>query len=140
MKKETTVVIESHPYSRQYNRYGGAVDIKEHSWIHINVKFLASPSQYQKLFEAFSTTTPFEHLGWVDVEGCTTKTISRWTVRESPVAREEGDSLWLAFECLKEIPNEFFQYLSNKFQIKIRISYCPPYRTGKWAVAIYEPI
>lgn len=139
MKKTITVAISNHPFSREYNIYGGAMDIKENSWVHINVKFLALPKQYQKLLEAFSATNPFECLGWIDVLNCPTKTISRWTVRESPVAKEEGDSLWLSFECLNQIPNEFFQYLADKFQIKVRISYCPPYRTGKWEQKIYKP-
>jgi hypothetical protein len=140
MKKEITVVIPNHPFSREYNQLGGAVDIKTHSWTHINVKFLATPVEYSQLLKAFSTATPFELLGWDSPDDCTTKTISRWTVRESPVAKQEGDSLWLSFECLNQIPDKFFQYLSNKFQIKIRISYCPPYRSGKWEIAMYEPI
>ena len=139
MKKEITVVIDNHPFSRDYNTYGGATDIKSHEWIHINVKFLASPNQYQKLLEAFSTSTPFECLGWIAVDDCSTKTISRWTVRESPVAKQEGDSLWLSFECLKKTPSQFFQYLSDKFEMKIRISYCPPYKTGKWITEIFVP-
>lgn len=140
MKKEITVVIDNHPYSRQYNVYGGAMDIKTHDWIHINVKFLASPSEYQKILEAFSTSKPFDILGWVGVTACPTNTISRWTVRESPVAKQEGDSLWLSFECLKKTPNQFFQHLSNKFQLKIRISYCPPYKTGKWLTELFVPM
>jgi hypothetical protein len=139
MKTDLTVVIANHPFSRTYNLLGGATDIKEHNWIHINVKFMGSPVEYSELLKAFSTDKPFELLGWNFSHHCSTKTISRWTLRESPVAKQEGDSLWLSFECLDQIPNGFFQYLSNKFQIKIRISYCPPYRTGVWEVAIYMP-
>jgi hypothetical protein len=139
MKNEITVVIPNHPFSREYNRLGGAVDIKAHNWTHINVKFLATPSEYAQLLNAFSTNAPFELLGWNGFDGCPTKTISRWTVRESPVAKKEGDSLWLSFECLHDIPNDFFQYLANKFQIKIRVSYCPPYKTGKWLCTLYNP-
>lgn len=140
MKSEINIVIADHSYSRVYNSLGGAIDIKAHNWIHINVKFMGSPDEYRMLLKAFSTDKPFELLGWSLSDHCSTKTISRWTVRESPVAKQEGDSLWLSFECLDEIPQKFFQYLSNEFQIKILISYCPPYRTGRWDMAMFEPI
>jgi hypothetical protein len=139
MKKEITVVIPNHPFSREYNQLGGAIDIKTHNWTHVNVKFLATSVEYSQLLSAFSTSAPFELLGWDGSDDCTTKTISRWTVRESPVAKQEGDSLWLSFECLNQIPDNFFQYLSNKFQMKIQVSYCPPYMTGKWLRGLYKP-
>ena len=138
MKNEITVVLESHPFARSYNKLGGAIDIKSHEWIHINVKFLAKPKQYEPLLKAFSTKEPFKRLEWVGGQSCPTKTISRWTVRQSPVAREEGDSLWLAFECLGEIPGEFFQYMADKFQMRVRVSYCPPHAT-RWLIKVYEP-
>ena len=138
MKKEITVVIEGHPFARECNWLGGAIDIKSHEWIHINVKFLAKPEQYEPLLKAFSTKEPFKQLGWQKADKCPTKTVSRWTVRQSPVAREEGDSLWLAFECLGEIPEEFFQYIADKFQMRVRISYCPPHAT-RWPIKVYEP-
>jgi hypothetical protein len=138
MKKEITVVIKSHPHARQYNWLGGPMDIKNHEWVHVNVKFLAKPEQYEVLQKAFSTSTPFGDLDWLGCLTCPTQTISRWTVRESPVAKEEGDSLWLAFECLQTVPSEFLQYLANRFQIQIQASYCPPYAT-KWLVLLYAP-
>lgn len=138
MKNEITVVLESHQFTRSYNKQGGAIDIKSHEWIHINVKFLAKPKQYEPLLKAFSTKEPFKQLGWQMADKCPTKTISRWTVRPSPVAREEGDSLWLAFECLGQIPEEFFQYIADKFQIRVRISYCLPYARN-WQIRLYKP-
>ena len=139
MKNEITVVLKDHPFTRSYNKLGGAIDIKSHDWIHINVKFLAKPEQYEPLLKAFSTKEPFKQLGWQMADKCPTKTISRWTLRPSPVAREEGDSLWLAFECLGEIPAEFFQYIADMFQMRVRISCCAPY-LRKWLIKVYEPI
>jgi hypothetical protein len=139
MKKEITVVLDNHPFAREYNWLGGAVDIKNHNWVHVNVKFLAKPEKYEELLIAFSTQTPFELLGWVGDSECPTKTISRWAIRESPVAKQEGDSLWLAFECLERIPEHFFQYLANQFQIHIRTSYCPPH-ARKWLIKAYESV
>ena len=138
MKNEINVVLKDHPFTRSYNTLGGAIDIKSHDWIHINVKFLAKPEQYEPLLKAFSSQEPFVQLGWQGSDRCPTKTIGRWTVRCSPVAREEGDSLWLAFECLGQIPEEFFQYLASRLQIRVRISYCPPY-ARKWLIKLYEP-
>lgn len=138
MKKKITVVIEGHPFAREYNWLGGAVDIKQHDWVHVNVKFLGKPKDYEQILKAFSTQLAFEQLGWSGTDKCPTKTISRWTVRESPVAKEEGDSLWLAFECLGAIPEQFIQYLADKYRMRIRASYCPPYAT-KWVITMYHP-
>ena len=138
MKKEINVVLDNHPYAREYNWLGGAVDIKNHNWMHINVKFLAKPQKYEPLLKAFSTNEPFKQLSWKGNQNCPTKSICSWTVRQSPVAKEEGDSLWLAFECLGGVPEEFFQYMSDEFLMRVRISYCPPY-ARKWLIKIFEP-
>ena len=137
MKKEITVVLANHPFSRQYNIYGGAIDIKRHSWIHVNAKLISTPKKYSKLLEAFSKPNPFELLEWDFRNDCSSKTISRWTIRESPVASQEGDGLWLSFECLDVIPENFFVYIVKKFDIKINVSYCEPYQV-KWKLRIYE--
>ncbi len=137
MKKEITVVIDNHPFSREYNMYGGAIDIKRHKWIHVNAKFISSPKKYGKLLEVFSKSNPFELLDWDFRDDCPTRTISRWTIRESPVASQEGDSLWLSFECLDVIPDNFFVYIAKKFNLKIYISYCEPYQII-WKSKKYE--
>ena len=139
MQNEITVVVKDHPFTRSYNQLGGVIDIKSHEWIHINVKLIANPENYEPLLRAFSTKEPFKQLGWMGGHSCPTRTISRWTVRPSPVAREEGNSLWLAFECLGKIPEEFFQCIADRFQIRIKISYCPPY-ARKWLIKAYKPV
>lgn len=138
MKNAITVVLKNHPYARSYNHLGGANDIKTHHWLHINVKFISKPGQYEPILKAFSTLEPFAQLAWFPAQNCPTQTINQWTVRHSPVAREEGDSLWLAFECLNTIPKEFLQYIADKLQIRVRISYCPPYGV-EWIVQELVP-
>jgi hypothetical protein len=124
--KELNLIIPNHPHSRKYNSLGGCEDIKTHRWIHCNVKFIAKPVDYDPIKKAFSTLNPFTILGW-RIDDDPTITISRWTVRDSPVADQEGDSLWLSFEVQEKTPDSFLNFLSNKFNMKIRLTYYQPY-------------
>lgn len=126
MINEITLVIPNHPFSRKYNLLGGCEDIKNHRWIHCNVKFIHNPVVYEPIKRAFSTVSPFTNLGWY-TDDCPTKTISRWTIKDSPVSSQEGDSLWLSFEVLEKTPDSFLNFLSNKFDLKIRLTYYQPY-------------
>lgn len=128
MLKETNLVIPNHPYSRKYNSLGGCEDIKNHSWTHCNVKFIESPAVYDPIKKAFHTFSPFKNLGWC-LDDCPTRTISRWTIKDSPVALQEGGSLWLSFEILDKTPDNFLEFLSTKFNMKIRLTYYQPYMT-----------
>lgn len=124
--KEINLIIPDHPHSRKYNSLGGCEDIKSHQWIHCNVKIIAKPVVYDPIKKAFCTLSPFTKLGW-RMLNCPTETISRWTIKDSPVAAQEGDSLWLSFEILEKTPDAFLEFLSKKFEIKIKLTYYPPY-------------
>jgi hypothetical protein len=126
MNKELNVVIENHPYSRSYNWLGGCEDIKSHNWVHCNIKFITSPECYAPIKDAFSSPEAFKILCW-DANDKVTASISRWTLRDSPVASQEGHSLWLSFESLGLTPDNFLTFIADKFDIKIRLTYYLPY-------------
>ena len=126
MNAELNVVIENHPNSRAYNWLGGCEDIKSHNWIHCNIKFLASPGLYAPIKDAFKKAEVFETLGW-DKNDQATASISRWTLRDSPVSEQEGHSLWVSFETLSVTPDDFLSFIADKFDIKIRLTYYLPY-------------
>jgi hypothetical protein len=128
------VVVPDHPQARLRNHYGAPVDIKTHNWVHSNVKFVGTPVQYQVIKDAFSTTNPWGKLGYkpITVEDATLS-ISRWSYRDCPVAHRDGDSLWVAFESLHKPPTEFLQHVANTQPVtSVTLSYCPPYKIGKW--------
>lgn len=125
------VVVPDHPYARVRNIYGAPVDIKTHDWGHSNVKFVGTPEQYKDIKVAFSTTAnPWKALGFEDD---VTRTISRWTYRDCPVAHRDGHSLWVSFESLHSPPTEFLQHVANTQPVtSVTLSHCPPYKSGKW--------
>ena len=125
MNEELNVVIKNHPNTRAYNWLGGCEDVKNHNWIHCNVKFLASPENYAPIKDAFGRAEAFQILGWNENDEVTSS-ISRWTLRDSPVSKQEGSSLWLSFESLGATPDDFLAYIAKKFVIKIRLTYYLP--------------
>ncbi len=116
MLEALEVVVPNHPKARERNKFDAPVDVKEHDWVHTNVKFVGTPVQYGTVYKAFKGTTPFTDLGYKAQADCPTHTISRWSVRECPVAKYDGDSLWLAFESRGGTPHQFLQYVADAYR------------------------
>lgn len=125
------VVVPNHPHAREYNKYGCPFDIKHHDWVTCNIKFHATPEVYAPIKQAFSTTNPWDALGYKPSVECSTVTISRWAYRDCPVPEHDGHSLWLHFESKAVPPEQFLQFVANKFDMKVSLNYCPPYQV-KW--------
>lgn len=127
------VVVPNHPHARVRNKYDAPVDIKTHNWVHSNIKFVGTPEQYSHIKAAFTGTNPWNALGYSPTVDDATLTISRWTYRDCPVAHRDGHSLWVALESLHKPPTEFLQHVVNTQPVTaVTLSYCPPYKTGKW--------
>jgi len=131
------VVVPNHPKARQRNKFDAPVDVKEHDWVHTNVKFVGTPVQYGTVYKAFKGTTPFTDLGYKAQADCPTHTISRWSVRECPVAKYDGDSLWLAFESRGGTPHQFLQYVADTQPVTVVGTHLPVYSI-RWKQTIYS--
>jgi hypothetical protein len=129
--------IPAHPHARSYTVYGGAVDVKEHDWVHSNVVFKGVPDSYKPIKQAFATQNPFKALGWNPVIDCPTKTISRWSMQESPVAKYEGHELWVSFESLHSPPFDFLQHVCTKFRVVIEVRSIYPYQIQQKRIHLY---
>jgi hypothetical protein len=137
MLEALEVIVPNHPKARERNRFDAPVDVKEHDWVHTNVKFVGTPAQYGTVYQAFKGTTPFTDLGYKAQANCPTLTISRWSVRECPVAKYDGDSLWVAFESRAGTPHEFLQYVSDTHDLKVVGTHLPVY-SMRWKQTVYS--
>jgi hypothetical protein len=137
MLEALEVVVPNHPKARERNRFDAPVDVKEHDWVHTNVKFVGTPAQYGTVYTAFKGKTPFTDLGYKAQANCPTLTISRWSVRECPVAKYDGDSLWVAFESRGGTPHEFLQYVADTQNLTVVGTHLPVYSI-RWKQTIYS--
>lgn len=137
MLEALEVIVPNHPKARERNRFDAPVDVKEHDWVHTNVKFKGTPAWYGTVYEAFKGTTPFTDLGYKAKPDCPTHTISRWSVRECPVPEYEGTSLWVAFESRGATPSEFLQYVATTQGMNVVGTHCPVYSI-KWVQTTYS--
>jgi hypothetical protein len=137
MLEALEVVVPNHPKARQRNKFDAPVDVKEHDWVHTNVKFVGTPAQYGTVYKAFKGTTPFTDLGYKAQANCPTHTISRWSVRECPVAKYDGDSLWLAFESKGGTPHQFLQHVADTQNVTVVGTHLPVYSI-RWKQTIYS--
>jgi len=62
MLEALEVVVPNHPKARERNKFDAPVDVKEHDWVHTNVKFVGTPAQYGTVYTAFKGTTPLQCL------------------------------------------------------------------------------
>lgn len=131
------VIVPNHPKARERNRFDAPVDVKEHDWVHTNVKFVGTPAQYAGIHSAFQCHIPFTLLGYKAQADCPTHTISRWSVRECPVAKHDGDSLWLAFESRGGTPHAFLQYIADTQPVTVVGTHLPVY-SMKWKQTTYS--
>ena len=137
MLEALEVVVPNHPKARERNRFDAPMDVKEHDWVHTNVKFVGTPVQYGTVHKAFKGATPFADLGYKAQADCPTHTISRWSVRECPVAKYEGDSLWVAFESRGGTPHTFLQYVADTQNVTVVGTHLPVYSI-RWKQTIYS--
>jgi hypothetical protein len=137
MLEALEVVVPNHPKARERNKFDAPVDVKEHDWVHTNVKFVGTPVQYAGIYSAFKCHIPFTLLGYKAQADCPTHTISRWSVRECPVAKYDGDSLWLAFESKGGTPHQFLQYVADTQNVTVVGTHLPVYSI-RWKQTIYS--
>jgi hypothetical protein len=137
MLEALEVVVPDHPKARERNKFDAPVDVKEHDWVHTNVKFVGTPAQYGTVYTAFKGKTPFTDLGYKAQANCPTLTVSRWSVRECPVAKYDGDSLWVAFESRGGTPHEFLQYVADTQNVTVVGTHLPVYSI-RWKQTIYS--
>ena len=137
MLEALEVIVPNHPKARQRNKFDAPVDVKEHDWVHTNVKFVGTPAQYGTVYKAFKGATPFADLGYKAQGTCPTHTISRWSVRECPVAEYEGTSLWVAFESRVATPSEFLQYVADTQNVTVVGTHLPVYSI-RWKQTTYS--
>lgn len=130
------VVIPNHPQARERNKFGAPVDIKTHDWVHTNIKFVGTAQEYANIYNAFKGTSPFTSLGYKAQADCPTNTISRWSVRQCPVAKYDGDSLWVALESRGSTPYVFLQHVADTQGITVVGTHLPVY-SMKWKQTIY---
>lgn len=138
MLDSTDVVVPNHPMARKYNHLGGAVDVKTHNWVHSNIKFRGEPQEYKPIKDAFTTLDPWHALGYVPDRDCPTLSVSRWSYRDSPVAKHDGSSLWVSMESLHQAPYKFVQHVANKYRITVDVSTCPTYSI-RWVDKTFQP-
>jgi hypothetical protein len=131
------IVVPNHPKARERNKFDAPVDVKTHDWIHTNVKFVGTAEQYAGIYSAFKGTTPFTDLGYKAQADCPTHTISRWSVRECPVAKYDGDSLWVAFESRGSTPYTFLQHVADTHNVTVVGTHLPVY-SMKWKQTTYS--
>lgn len=130
------VVIPNHPEARKRTQFDSPMDIKVHDWIHTNIKFVGTPKQYANIYAAFKSVTPFISLGYKAQPDCPTNTINRWSVRECPVAKYDGDSLWVALESKGNTPHTFLQHVADTQAVKVIGTHVLAYSI-KWQQTVY---
>lgn len=116
------VTVPNHPKTRaltpegyyDFSR-GNTGELAHNNWIHCRIFMLGTEQQYARVYDAFKHTDPFARLGWTVKDSCPTSSIYRWTYAVQPMYdyHHKSDCYGLNFECLKQPPREFVQYISD---------------------------